>query len=199
MTDETTLTPTATSTTTTDVKLTEMDSTKAIQEARAWGGGVLGVAILSMFILIAILIFVAWIWVQQGGIPDNSRGDFDWGQQGGGRYQKIVSSGFEFALWNDGDAYVVNRNTGAVSVSSVQYTNHKGSTMTFQDGILAIYPKEVKVTEALCYATASDLDPSASPFNLEISPNGTLFIVDANGAITPITSWNQGPIPTPSV
>lgn len=145
------------------------------------------VGILSGILIVGVVIMVIVIIIacSTSPVPDAITSGFEWRQYGGtGQANNISSGAYTFALLEDGNAVVYNRNTGQIISTSVGITNGRGTSMTFDSntGSLTVSTNTTEI------ATVFPVDDTSEDYQLIILPTGTVIIKDGEGKITDVTS-----------
>jgi len=188
-----------TTTTVTKVRDNEEDYKVVMRNAGKWGRGMLGIAIGTFLLALGILVVVIVIVTATNPIPDTTVRNFEWRQQLGGEYNKMVNGSMTFALWRDGTAAVINTTTGQrvnPQADSSTITSEGGlggaDYMIFTDGQLFLY-RDGAGSRPL--AVAGAVSGGTGPWTLNLMPDSSLFVRDNAGINTPIV-WHIPPPPT---
>jgi hypothetical protein len=178
-------------TTTTPLVLKESEYEEVKTKVKEWSGAMLGLLAVSFLLLIALVILVALIVAKVDPLPDQSLRSFEWFPNEGRTYNSMNAGNMVFALWADGDAYVVNNQTGAIvnmstgsqgsnPTNSSSITGGTGGYMTLADGEVKIYAHGSNTLIAIAQAAQQN----SSSFTLNLLPTGSLFWKSSDGTIS---------------
>jgi hypothetical protein len=169
------------------VLTTEGEYKEVKQRVSKWGSGILGISIVILILLVVIVVMVSIVTAKVDPIPDQTLRAFEWSPNEGGPWNSMKSGNMMFALWADGNAYIVNTQSGALvpdsptaPTNSSQFSEGKGGYMTLNDGELTLYA--FGTNNAIARASASA--QNATGFTLNLLPTGNLFWKSSSGLIS---------------